>query len=347
MAIKIGINGFGRIGRNVYRVIAKRGGIDVVAINDLADVKSLALLLKYDSVHGRFQGNIETKEKALVINGKEVKLLMERDPSKLPWKSLGVDIVIESTGVFESYEKAKAHLDAGAKRVILTAPAKDADGPPAGGLGRTVLVGLNEGEIKEYKITSNASCTTNAASPIIGVLSEELGIEKAVLNTIHAMTNTQTVVDSAVKGADFRRGRAASQNMILSTTGAAIAVTKVYKDLEGKFDGIAIRVPVITGSIADITFVAKRKTSVQEVNEILKKAANSARWKGILKVVEDQIVSSDIIGEPYGAIVDLKFTKVIDGDLVKVLSWYDNEYGYVAMLIRHILAVAKILDGKE
>ncbi len=361
MKTKIAINGFGRIGRLFLRAAfadasASQAGLEIVAINDLGDIENLAYLLKYDSVYRGFEGNVECKKEKgeLIINGKAIKFISEKDPAKLPWKDLDVDIVIESTGVFESYKKAKAHLDAGAKRVILTAPAsaKATAGKPAkeeaeGILGRTILVGLNEGEIKEYKITSNASCTTNAASPIIGVLSEELGIEKAVLNTIHAMTNTQTVVDSAVKGADFRRGRAASQNMILSTTGAAIAVTKVYKDLEGKFDGIAIRVPVITGSIADITFVAKRKTSVQEVNEILKKAANSARWKGILKVVEDQIVSSDIIGEPYGAIVDLKFTKVIDGDLVKVLSWYDNEYGYVAMLIRHILAVAKILDGKE
>lgn len=346
MKTKIAINGFGRIGRLFLRAAfadasASQAGLEIVAINDLEDIENLAYLLKYDSVYRGFQGDVECeKEKGIIkIDRKEIKFISEKDAAKLPWKDLGIDIVIESTGVFESYEKAKAHLDAGAKRVILTAPAKDADGT----LGRTVLVGLNEGEIKEYKITSNASCTTNAASPIIGVLSEKLGIEKAVLNTIHAMTNTQTVVDSAVKGSDFRRGRAASQNMIPSTTGAAIAVTKVYKDLEGKFDGIAIRVPVITGSIADITFVSKRKTSVQEVNEILKKAAESEKWKGILKVVEDQIVSSDIIGEPYGAIADLKFTKVIDGDLVKVLSWYDNEWGYVAMLLKHVLKAAENL----
>ncbi len=324
---KIAINGFGRIGRLFLRQIINEPNVKVVAINDLADVENLLYLLKYDSVYGRFETPIGN-----------IKFLQEKDPAKLPWKDLDVDIVVEATGVFESYEKAKAHLDAGAKRVVLTAPAKDADGS----LGRTVLVGLNEGEIKEYKITSNASCTTNAVHPVIAIMAENPGIAKAVLNTVHAYTNTQTMVDSPVKGADFRRGRAGAQNIIPSTTGAALAVTRAFKELEGKFDGIALRVPVVCGSIADITFVSKRKTSVEEINEILKKAAASPRWQGILKVVDEQIVSSDIIGEPYGAIVDLKFTKVIDGDLVKVLSWYDNEWGYCAMLVKHVLKVAEL-----
>lgn len=326
--MKIAINGFGRIGRLFFRQAFGKPGLEIIAINDLGDVENLLYLLKYDSVYGHFETPIGN-----------IKFLQEKDPANLPWKDLGVDVVIESTGVFESFEKAKAHLDAGAKRVVLTAPAKDEEGK----LGRTILMGMNDSEAKNFKITSNASCTTNAAAPVIAVLSENPGIQKAVLNTVHALTNTQTTVDSPVRGNDFRRGRAASQNIIPSTTGAALAVTRVLKELEGKFDGIALRVPIITGSIADITFLAKRKTSVEEINEIFKKAEKSARWQGIIKTTEEQIVSSDIIAEPYGAIVDLKFTKVIDGDLVKVLSWYDNEWGYVAMLVKHVAKVAETL----
>ncbi|MCL5004845.1 MAG: aldehyde dehydrogenase [Patescibacteria group bacterium] len=325
---KIAINGFGRIGRLFLRQIINEPNIEIVAINDLGDVENLRYLFKYDSVYGRFEQDISN-----------IKFLQEKDPLKLPWKDLGIDIVIEATGVFETYEKAKAHLDAGAKRVVLTAPAKDADGE----LGKTILIGVNEGDLKTCSISSNASCTTNGIAPVLAVLSENPGIEKAVLNTIHALTNTQTTVDSPVKGSDFRRGRAAGQNIIPSTTGAAIASTRVIKNLEGKFDGIALRVPIITGSVADITFISKRETSVEEINKILKDASQSEKWKGILKTAEDQIVSSDIIAEPYGAIIDLKFTKVIGGNLVKILSWYDNEWGYVAMLKKHVLEVAKIL----
>lgn len=326
--MKIAINGFGRIGRLFFRQVAGVPDFDVVAINDLGDKDNLLFLLKHDSVYGKFDPKISN-----------VKFLNEKDPVKLPWKELDIDVVLESTGAFESFEKAKAHLDAGAKRVVLSAPAKDAEGD----FGRTILTGMNDDEAKDFKITSNASCTTNAASPVIAVLAENPGIEKAVLNTLHAMTNTQTVVDSPVKGSDIRRGRAASQNLIPSTTGAAIAVTKVFKELEGKFDGIAVRCPIITGSLADITFISKRKTSVEEINKILKDAAELPRWKGILKVSEEDIVSSDIIRESYGAIVDLKFTKVVDGNLVKILSWYDNEWGYVAMLIKHIEQLKKLL----
>ena len=254
----------------------------------------------------------------------------------MPWKKLGIDIVIESTGVFESFEKAKIHLDAGAKRVIISAPSKD----PDGSAGRTILMGINDGELKKHVLTSNASCTTNAAAPVIQVMSENPGVKKAILNTVHGYTATQNIVDGPTKGKDFRRGRAAAQNIVPSFTGAAFAVTRAIPDLDGKFDGIAMRVPIVTGSIADITFVSKRKTSVEEINDIFKKAAKEKRWQGILAVTEDQVVSSDIIGEPYGAIIDLQFTKVIDGDLVKVLSWYDNEYGYVATLVKHILCAA-------
>lgn len=343
---KIAINGFGRIGRLFLRQIIDEPNMEVVAINDLGDLENLAYLFKYDSVYRSFPGQVtsDKKNEELIVDDKKIKFIQEKEPSNLPWKELKIDIVIEATGIFESYEKAKAHLDAGAKKVVLTAPAKDSDGIGADGIaGRTILAGINENEIKNSNIISNASCTTNGVSPIISVLFENPGIEKAILNTVHAMTNTQTTVDSPVKGNDFRRGRAASQNIIPSTTGAAIAVTRVIKEIEGKFDGIALRVPVITSSIADITFVAKRKTSREEINEILKKAANLPKWKGILKVIDEQIVSSDVIGEPYGAIVDLKFTKVVGGDLVKVLSWYDNEWGYVAMLVNNVKEAAKTL----
>ena len=313
--------------------------LEVVAINDLGDLENLAYLLKYDSVYRTYGKQItsDKEQRVLVVDGKKIKFFQEKDPTKLPWKDMGIDLVIESTGVFESFEKAKVHLDAGAKRVIITAPAKDAEGVMG---GQTILVGINEGDLEKKVLISNASCTTNAVSPAIAVMAKNPGIQKAVLNTVHAYTNTQTMVDSPVKGSDFRRGRAGAQNIIPSTTGAAIAVTRVIKELEGKFDGIALRVPIVSGSVADITFVAKRKTSVEEINEIFKKAAGNPTWQGILKVTEDQIVSSDIIGEPYGAIVDLKFTKVVDGDLVKVLAWYDNEWGYVAMLIKQVLSLA-------
>ena len=333
---KVAINGFGRIGRLFFRQAFGLPDIEIVAINDLGDLENLAYLLKYDTVYGRYKKDVSTKGGNLIIDGKTVKCLQVKEPTQLPWKEFGIDIAIEATGIFESYEKAKVHLAAGAKRVVITAPAKDADGE-----GKTVLVGVNPEEAKGVVLTSNGSCTTNAASPIIAVMAENPGIIKAVLNTVHGYTATQNLVDGPTKSSDFRRGRAAAQNIVPSTTGAATAVTRAIRELEGKFDGIAMRVPVATGSIADVTFIAKRKTSVEEINDIFKKAAQSSRWKGILAVTEDQIVSSDIIGEPYGAIVDLRFTKVIDGDLVKVLSWYDNEWGYCATLIKHIQNLAQ------
>lgn len=344
---KIAINGFGRIGRLFLRQIIDEANIEVVAINDLGDVENSAYLFKYDTVYRSFPGEVSQKRKEeggkgkdiLKIDGKEILFLQEKDATKLPWKELGIDIVIESTGVFESFEKAKVHLDAGAKRVVLTAPAKDADND----FGKTVLLGINESDMKVCKISANASCTTNSVSPLIAIMSESVGIEKAVLNTVHALTNTQAVADAPVRGADFRRGRASGQNIVPSTTGAAIAVTRAFKELDGNFDGIAIRVPVIAGSIADVTFISKRKTTVEEVNDVFRKAAQSTKWNGILKVIDDQIVSSDIIGEPYGAIIDLKLTKVIGGNLVKVLSWYDNEWGYTTTLVKHVLLAANSL----
>lgn len=337
--ITIAINGFGRIGRLLFRELFGKKGYAVVAINDLGDAGNLAYLLEHDTAYGRFNHEIELKGGVLAVDGKEITLLQEKDPTRLPWKKMKIDIVVESTGAFESFEKAKVHLEAGAKRVLITAPAKDADGA----LGKTVLMGINESDLEHHVLTSNGSCTTNAASPVMQILSENPGIKKAVLNTVHAYTATQSIVDGPTKGTDYRRGRAAAQNMSPSTTGAAVAVTRVLPELNGKFDGIAIRVPVPTGSIADITFISKRPTSVEEINSILTKAASERRWKGILKVTNDQLVSSDIIKEPYGAVVDLGFTKVVDGDLVKVLSWYDNEFGYVSTLIKHIERIADYL----
>lgn len=337
--VNIAINGFGRIGRLFLKAALKDPTFNVVAINDLGDVGNLAYLLKYDTVYGRYAGEVMTRDGVLIVDGKEIIFLQQKEAALLPWKDLKIDIVIESTGFFESYEKAKVHLDAGAKRVVITAPAKDADGL----MGKTVLLGVNEAEAKTVAITSNGSCTTNAASPVIQIMAENPGIEKAVLNTVHAYTARQSVVDGPTKGKDYRLGRAAAQNISPSTTGAAIAVTRAFHELAGKFDGIAIRVPAVTGSLADITFIAKRDTTVEEVNEIFRTAAKDPKWKNILKVTDEQIVSSDVIGEPFGAIVDLGFTKVVGGNLVKVLSWYDNEAGYVATLVEHAKRVAKLL----
>ncbi len=342
---KIAINGFGRIGRLFFKQAFENPDFQIVAINDLGDAENLAYLLRYDTVYGVTQGKfkaevvIEGEKKYFLVRDKKIPFLQEKDSSALPWKELGIDIVVESTGVYESFEKAKVHLTQGAKRVVITAPAKDEDGAE----WKTVLMGVNEGELKTVVMSSNGSCTTNAASPVIQIMSENPGIEKAILSTVHGYTATQSIVDGPVRGKDLRRGRAAAQNIVPSTTGAAIAVTRAISSLQGKFDGISMRVPVVAGSIADITFVAKRNTTVEEVNGIFKTAAESPRWKGILKVTEDQIVSSDILGEPYGAIVDLGFTKVVDGNLVKVLSWYDNEAGYVSTLVKHVERVATLV----
>jgi glyceraldehyde 3-phosphate dehydrogenase len=316
----------------------------VVAVNDLGDVENLAYLLRYDTVYGRapFEVSVDPAPSvegagdahALVVGGRRVRFLSEREPTKLPWGELGVDVVVESTGVFDSYEKSRAHLTAGAKRVVVTAPMKDA--PPEDIGGATVLMGVNDEALKKCVISSNASCTTNAASPVMQILHEKIGIKKAFLNTVHAYTATQAVVDSPV-GKDFRRGRAAAQNIIPSSTGAAISVTEAISELKGLFDGIALRVPVVAGSIADITFLAARETSIEEVNGVLCTAAKDARWKKIFSVTDEPIVSSDIVGSTYASIADLSMTRVVAGDLVKVLAWYDNEMGYVHALLEHVV----------
>ena len=339
---RVAINGFGRIGRLFFRAAFDVADLEIVAINDLGDAENLAYLLKYDTVYGRYGKDVSADgaNGKIVVNGKEIKFLQVKDPTQLPWKDLGVDIVIESTGLFDSYEKSKVHLAAGAKRVVITAPAKDDDGPD----GKTVLMGVNEDELKTCAITSNGSCTTNSSSPVIQVLSENPGIVKAALSTVHAYTATQSLVDGPVRGGhDFRKGRAAAHNTVPETTGAAISVARAIPALKGKFDGLSFRVPNITGSISDISFIAKRATTPEEIAQILTDAATLPRWQGILKVTREQLVSSDIIGEPYGAIVPLDLIKVIDGDFVKVLSWYDNEAGYVSTLVKHTEKVAALL----
>jgi glyceraldehyde 3-phosphate dehydrogenase len=336
---KVAINGFGRIGRAFFKLAITKPELEIVAINDLGDLGDLAYLLQHDSVYGNYDKEVSVADNKLIVDGKLYQFLQEKDATKLPWGQLGVDIVVEATGVFESYEKAAVHKQAGAKRVVITAPAKDEDSADA----KTVLMGVNEEDLKTCSISSNGSCTTNSASPVMQIISEKLGIKKAFLNTAHGYTATQALVDGPTKGADFRRGRAGAINIIPSTTGAAIAVARAVKSLVGKFDGVALRVPVASGSISAITFVAERPTTVEEINAILKSAEAESRWQGIFKTTTDQLVSSDIIGEPHAAVADLNLTKVVDGDLCCVYSWYDNEFGYTNSLVDHVLKVAQNL----
>ncbi len=334
--IKVGINGFGRIGRAFLKVAWDKPEIEIVAVNDLGSVENMAYLLKYDTVYRKWEHDIKAEGQEIVIDGKRVKVLAEKEPNKLPWGALGVDVVVESTGLFTTFEKAKMHMDAGAKKVVISAPAKSdsADGVPI--KGETILMGVNEEKFGTCDVTSNASCTTNAASPLIAILDEAIGIEKAILNTVHGYTASQALVDGPSKK-DLREGRAAAQNIVPSSTGAAIAVTKAFTKLEGLFDGISIRVPVPAGSIADVTFISKRPTTKEEVNDILKKAAADPRWKNIFLASEEELVSSDILGSHYGSIADLKMTRVVGGNLVKVMGWYDNEMGYTHMLVDHVI----------
>ncbi len=332
--MRIAINGFGRIGRIFFRIAFDHPDWEIVAINDLSDIENLAYLLKYDTVYGRYEKEVKVEGNTLVIDGKKVLVFAEKDPEKLPWKDLNIDIVVEATGVFTEFEKAKAHLKAGAKRVVITAPTKDEVTPHFTPNLEDLTKISSLGEFQW--ITSNASCTTNSVNPVLAILMKRIGIKKAILTTIHAYTNTQSLVDSISKGHDFRRGRAAGLNIVPSTTGAAEATIRVIPELKEKFDGVAVRVPVVSGSLSDITCVTQRPTTVEEINQIFKEEAQKPEWQGILKVVEEQIVSSDILKEPYGAIVDLTLTRVVDGDLIKVFSWYDNEWGYAAMLVKHI-----------
>ncbi len=331
--IRVAINGFGRIGRAFLKIAWTHQDIEVVAVNDLGSIESLAYLLRHDTVYRNWGHKVETKEGALVIDDKEVKFISEKDTTKLPWKDLNIDVVIESTGLFTSFEKAKFHIDCGAKKVVISAPSKGAEGSVH---GETILLGVNEEKFGTCDITSNASCTTNAASPLIAILHESLGIDKAILNTVHGYTATQAIVDGPSKK-DLREGRAAAQNIIPSSTGAAIAVTEAFPALKGLFDGISIRVPVPAGSIVDITFISKKETTKEEVNEILKKASEDPHWSKLFAVTTDNLVSSDILGESHPCIADLEMTRVVGGNLVKVLGWYDNEMGYTYTLVDHVI----------
>ncbi len=339
--VRVAINGFGRIGRAFYKLARTRPELEIVVVNDLGDLENMAYLLKYDTAYGRADFDVEVvggEEPGFIVDGQKVVLVQEKDAAKLPWAKYNIDIVVESTGFYTSYEKSKVHLDAGAKRVVITSPVKGEQ--VEGIVGATVLMGINDEKLATCQISSNASCTTNAAAPLIQILNETIGIEKAILNTTHAYTGTQRIVDGP-GGKDLRGGRAGAQNMVPSSTGAAIAVAEAVPSLAGKFDGISIRVPVIAGSIADITFISKRNTTVEEVNQILRDAAKDPRWEGIFTVTDEPIVSSDIVGQLYGAIADLDLTRVVDGNLVKVMSWYDNEMGYTNTLVKHVVEVAK------
>ena len=324
MTVRVAINGFGRIGRTFFRAAREEGvGFEIVAINDLTNVDTLAHLLKYDSIMGRLDAEVEVKENALVVDGKEIKILAERNPADLPWKDLGVDVVLESTGFFTEGSKAQAHIDAGAKKVIISAPGKNIDG--------TFVMGVNDDQYDPatQHIVSNASCTTNCLAPLAKVLNDSFGIERGLMTTIHAYTADQRLQDAP--HSDLRRARAAAVNMVPTSTGAAAAVGIVLPELKGKLDGFAVRVPTITGSITDLTFTTNREVTKEEVNAALKAAAEGP-MKGIIKYSEDPIVSKDIEGEGISTIFDAPLTKVI-GDQVKVIAWYDNEYGYVARLV--------------
>ncbi len=332
---RVAINGFGRIGRAFMRAAVHDPEVEVVAINDLGDINNLAYLLKYDSVYRQFPGQVSVEGGELVVGAKRIKVTAEKDPAKLPWKDMQIEVAVESTGFFTEYEKAKLHIDAGAKKVVISAPPKGDPIPNSA----VVLVGINEEKLKACTVTSNGSCTTNAASPIVAIIEETLDIEKALLDTIHSYTASQSIVDAPNKK-DWREGRGAAQNIVPSSTGAATTVTKAVEGVPF-FDGISVRVPTPAGSYVDLTFVTKKDTSKEEVNDILRKAAASPRWQGIFAVSDEPLVSSDIIGNPYASIADLEMTRVVGGNLVKVLAWYDNEMGYAHTLLRHVKEAGK------
>jgi glyceraldehyde 3-phosphate dehydrogenase len=325
MSIRVAINGFGRIGRNVFRILHAKGTeFEVVALNDLTDPATLAHLLKYDSVAGRFNGKVEAATDGIVVDGKKIKVLAQKDPAVLPWGELKVDVVIESTGIFTTREACTKHITAGARRVILTVPPKDE-------VDAMVVLGVNDSILKkEHKIVSNASCTTNCLAPLAKVLHDAFGIEHGLMNTVHAYTNDQQVLDLPHK--DLRRARAAALNIIPTTTGAARAVGKILPDLKGLLDGFSLRVPIPCGSVVDLTAVTKKPVTVETVNAAMKAAADGP-LKGILCYTTDPIVSSDIVGDPHSSIFDAQSTMVIGGNMVKVVSWYDNEWGYSSRVV--------------
>jgi glyceraldehyde 3-phosphate dehydrogenase len=324
MAIKVGINGFGRIGRLVFRVLMDRKDFEVVKINDITTASTLAHLLKYDSIHGKFKGDVSSTDNAIIVNGKKITISAEKDPANLKWKEIGVEGVIESTGVFTKRADIAKHLEAGAKKVVLTVPAKDE-------IDATIVLGVNDYMLKaEHQIVSNASCTTNCLAPVAKVLHENFGIVRGFMTTVHAYTNDQKILDLPHK--DLRRARAAAVSIIPTTTGAAKAVGKVIPDLKGKLDGFALRVPVSDGSVVDLVAELKKPVTVEQVNKAMKQAAESS-LKGILEYTEDPIVSCDIVGNSHSSIFDALSTMVMEGNMVKVVSWYDNEWGYSCRVV--------------
>lgn len=334
---RIAINGFGRIGRSLFRSAwMSHPDFDVVAINDLSDAATLAYLLKHDTNYGTWDLPIKAVGNSLVVDGKKIPILAEKDPSLLPWGKMKVDVVVESTGLFTSEEKASPHIKAGAKRVVISAPGKGGDIP-------TYVIGVNDADLEGDKrlIISNASCTTNNVAPVTAIIDEAFGIQKAIMTTVHGYTASQALVDGPKK--DLREGRAAAENMIPTSTGAAISVTETLPQLKKKFDGLSIRVPLSTVSLADMTFLVKKKTTIEKVNAALEKASKSARWKGIVGISHEPLVSSDYVGDPRSAIVDAELTNVVDKDLVKVVAWYDNEWGYANRLAELVLMVGRNL----
>jgi len=323
--MKIAINGFGRIGRSAFKIALEKG-LELVAINDLGELENLAYLLRYDSAYGKYDKKVEIRENKFLIDGREILVLAEKDPANLPWKELEVDVVLECTGIFTDRESCQKHLKAGAKKVIISAPTKDET-------VKTVVIGCNEKEItKADDILSMASCTTNCVAPMIKVIEENFGVEKSMMSTIHSYTATQMLVDGPGGKKDLRRGRAAAQNVVPSTTGAAVAATLTLPTLKGKFDGMAFRVPTITGSISDIVVLTKKETTVEEINKALKLAAEN-ELAGIMEVTDEPLVSKDIIGNSHSCIVQLDLTNVVGKNLVKIVGWYDNEWGYANRLV--------------
>ncbi|MDD5083818.1 MAG: type I glyceraldehyde-3-phosphate dehydrogenase [Candidatus Moranbacteria bacterium] len=330
---KIAINGFGRIGRAAFKIAFTKNDIEVVAINDLTDAKTLAHLLRYDTAYGRYHYSVEAGENSLIVNGKIIPVYAQPDPKQLPWGDLSVDVVLECTGRFVNGDAMRAHIQAGAKKVILSAPAKEGGDVP------TFLLGVNDDQYaSDQEILSNASCTTNCIAPVAKIVQKAFGIEKALMTTIHSYTADQNLQDGPHK--DWRRGRAAAENIVPTTTGAAIAVTEVIPELAGLFDGLAVRVPTIVVSLTDFTFLLKRDATVEEINAALRAAAQEPSYQGIFSITDEPLVSSDFIGNPYSSIADLSLTKVVGGNLVKIVAWYDNEWGYSNRLVEMAQLIA-------
>jgi glyceraldehyde 3-phosphate dehydrogenase len=333
---QVAINGFGRIGRATFRILLDTPDLEVKAVNDLVPTDNLAYLLKYDTVYGRCHKTVETDGDNLVVDGKKYPFLHETDPAQLPWADLEIDIAFECTGVFRTKEDLQKHLEAGAKYAILSAPPKSDD-------VATVVHGVNSPGEGSLRMLSCASCTTNSVAPVVEVMGRRIGIKKAIMTTIHAYTSSQSIVDGPAK--KTRRGRAGAANFVPTTTGAAIATTKALPQYQGRFDGVAVRVPIPVGSLSDVVFVTERETSVEEVNDVFREEAESARYKGILGVTEDPIVSSDVIKDGHASVVDLGMTQVVGGDLVKLMAWYDNEWGYASQMVREAVEITKTQQG--